>query len=263
MRLTPLEVQIEVQIEAQIEVQTEGVHVWRADLDEPPVERETLARTLSEDERARAGHFHRPRDRDRFVTGRGLLRVLLGDALGCPPSSLRFRYNACGKPALAAGDTHLGFNLSHSDGTALFALAWGREVGVDIERVRPEIPAASLVERFLPADAAALRALPPARRAEAFTQAWVRREAYLKALGTGFSSATMPPEQDQWTHKDIGVGPECRAALVVGKMKENGEQASNRPTSHLFRSGEPDRDPARRLQETTWRPILGCFPGWR
>jgi len=214
MHLTPLEVQIEV----QIEVQTEGVHVWRADLDEPPVERETLARTLSEDERARAGRFHRPRDRNHFVAGRGLLRVLLGDALGCPPSSLRFRYNACGKPALAAGDTHLGFNLSHSDGTALFALAWGREVGVDIERVRPEIPAASLAERFLPADAAAaLLSLSPAHRPEAFTQAWVRREAYLKALGTGFSSATMPPEQDQWTHKDIGVGPEYRAALVVGK----------------------------------------------
>jgi len=214
MHLTPLEVQIEV----QIEVQTEGVHVWRADLDEPPVERETLARTLSEDERARAGRFHRPRDRNRFVAGRGLLRVLLGVALGCPPSSLRFRYNACGKPALAAGDTHLGFNLSHSDGTALFALAWGREVGVDIERVRPEIPAASLAERFLPADAAAaLLSLSPAHRPEAFTQAWVRREAYLKALGTGFSSATMPPEQDQWTHKDIGVGPEYRAALVVGK----------------------------------------------
>ena len=217
MHLTPIEV--------PDGVQTEGVQVWRADLDRPPVGREVLARTLSEDERARAARFHRPRDRDRFIAARGLLRVLLGNALGCPPQALRFRYNLYGKPALAADSdgARLGFNLSHSDGAALFALAWSRDAGVDIECIRPQCAAESLAERYLPASqAAALRSLPPARRPAAFAQAWVRREAHLKALGTGFSASSLPPDHRRWTCLDLYVGPGYRAALVVSAKQENG-----------------------------------------
>jgi len=204
MRLTPIRVQVE------------GVQVWRADLDHPPLEVNALAQTLSGDERTRAGRFHRQRDRGRFVAARGLLRVLLGDALSCPPSSLRFRYNAHGKPALAPGDALLGFNLSHSDGAALFALAWGREVGVDIERVHPQLAAVSLAERYLPADeAAALLSLPPACRSTAFTQAWVRHEAFTKALGMGFFSPPPSSADPQWTCLDLEAGPDYRAALVM------------------------------------------------
>lgn len=203
-------------VEVQERVQAEGVQVWRADLDHPPLGLDALARTLSEDERARAGRFHRPRDRDRFVAARGLLRVLLGAALGCPPPSLRFRYNTYGKPALAFDSLRLGFNLSHSDGAALFALAWGREAGVDIERVPLGVDVETLAERFLSAEeAAALRSLPPAGRPDAFAQAWVRCEAYAKALGMGLSSSSPPPEHDRWTCLDLQAGPEYRAALVV------------------------------------------------
>ena len=217
MRLTPVEV--------PEDIRSGGVRVWRADLDCPPVGLGALAGTLSGDERARAGRFHQARDRDRFVAARGLLRVLLGDALGCPPHGLRFRYNPYGKPALATdGDgARLGFNLSHSGGAALFALAWGRAVGVDIERIRPQFAAESLAERFLsPAEAAALRSLPPARRPDAFTQAWVRREAYGKALGAGLSLPAPSPNHRRWTCLDLPVGPEHRAALVVSAKQENG-----------------------------------------
>ena len=190
---------------------------------------DALARMLSEDEHARAGRFHRQRDRDRSVAARGLLRVLLGDALGRPPSSLRFRYNPYGKPALATdgGGARLGFNLSHSDGAALFALAPAREVGVDIERVRLDIAAESLAARFLPApEAAALRSLPPALRPAAFTQAWVRREAYAKALGTGLSSPPPSPADTRWTCLDLEAGPDHRAALVVSAKQEKESRAA-------------------------------------
>jgi len=214
MRLTPIKGE---------KGQAEGVQVWRADLDHPPVGIDVLARTLSGDEHVRANRFHRPRDRDRFVAARGLLRGLLGDILGCLPSSLCFHYNTHGKPALEGDGARLGFNLSHSEGIALFALVWGREVGVDIERVQAGVDLETLAQRYLPAqEAAALRALPPVRRPDAFTQAWVRHEAYLKALGLGFSSPTPPPEQDRWVCLDLQVGPEYRAALVVSAKQEHG-----------------------------------------
>jgi len=173
-----------------------------------------LARTLSPDECARAGRFRRARDRDRFIAGRGLLRVLLGDVLGRSPSSLRFHYNAHGKPALEG--TTLAFNLSHSDGAALFALAWGRAVGVDIERIRPDITPEALAGRYLSAgEAARLSALPPESRAEAFTRAWVRQEAYLKALGVGLAAAAGPAAVGNWECHDLEVGAGYRAALVL------------------------------------------------
>lgn len=166
------------------------------------------------DECARAGRFHRARDRDRFVAGRGLLRVLLGDALGLPPSSLRFWYGAHGKPALEG--TPLAFNLSHSGGEALFALSWGRAVGVDIERVWPDIAAGSLAARWLPAgEAARLSSLPPDRRADAFTRAWVRQEAYVKALGVGLAAEAARVAGGDWECHDVEAGAGHRGAVVV------------------------------------------------
>ena len=99
---------------------------------------------------------------------------------------------------------------------ALFALSWGRAVGVDIERVRPDIAAEALAERYLPAgEAARLSALPPALRVEAFTRAWVRQEAYLKALGLGLAAATAPVTDGGWECSDLEVGAGYHAALVL------------------------------------------------
>ncbi len=203
MRLTP------------VEVLTPGIGVWRADLDLPPGERDALALSLSSDERARAARFHRPLDADRFEAARGLLRGLLGEALGCPPASLRFHYTEHGKPFLEGDGAALGFNLSHCGGVALFALAWDRTVGIDIERVCPDLAAVSLAGRYLPAgEAARLSSLPPADRPAAFTRAWVRHEAFLKALGVGLSSAATPTADARWTCHDLDVGAGYRAALV-------------------------------------------------
>ncbi len=216
MHLTPIKVRAEG-------VHPAGVHVWRANLDEPPIGVDLLAQTLSEDEHARANRFHRPRDRDRFMVARGLLRGLLGDALGCSPASLCFQYNAHGKPVLASNSRRLGFNLSHSDGLAVFALAWGREVGVDIERILLGVDVETLARRYLPAeDAVFVWSLSPTCRPTAFTRAWVRHEAYSKAVGTGFSSVLPPPEQGRWICLGLPVGPDYRAALVVSAEQENG-----------------------------------------
>jgi len=199
----------------------DAVHLWRADLDCPPVPFAALAGTLSPDEHARAGRLRRPLDRSRFVAARGLLRLLLGESLGLPPGGLRFTYGPHGKPALAGdgvGDgTGLHFNLSHSDGQALFALSAGRGVGVDIERVRDDFPVASLAARYLPPpQAAALSVLLPAAQPAAFCRAWVRHEAVLKARGSGLAApAPLDADPARWTLLDLELPPPYRAALAV------------------------------------------------
>src|SRR5262245_15088668 len=76
------------------------VHVWRATLDWPVDSLAGLERTLSADEEQRMRRFRFEDDRRRYLVGRGLLRLLLGQYLGLPPHQLRFEYTSFGKPHL-------------------------------------------------------------------------------------------------------------------------------------------------------------------
>jgi len=136
-------------------------------------------------------------------------------SLGLPARGLRFTYGPHGKPAVASGPR---FNLSHSDGQALFALSHAREVGIDIERVWDDLAVLSLAARWLPPPAsAALSALPPAARPAAFCRAWVRHEASLKARGLGLAASGLPEaDPARWTLLDLEVPPPYRATLAVG-----------------------------------------------
>jgi 4'-phosphopantetheinyl transferase len=166
------------------------VHVWRVRLNQNEATRRELSESLSADERERAGRFHFRRDREHFTVARGALRSILGLYTGVAPRLLRFSYDEYGKPSLCgeAGVAPLRFNLSHSNELALYAVARGRAVGIDLEYVRAEFAGLEIAERFFsPCEVSALRALPPGERAVAFFNCWTRKEAYIKARGEGLS----------------------------------------------------------------------------
>ncbi|HUP42520.1 MAG TPA: 4'-phosphopantetheinyl transferase, partial [Thermoanaerobaculia bacterium] len=141
------------------------LQLWLADLDRPPVPLDRLAATLDPAERERAARFHFEVHRRRFTAGRGLLRRLLGELLGVAPEALVFAYGEKGKPRLVAGAAELRFNLSHSANGALLAVARGRELGVDLEAIRPMDDAEALVERFFhPAERRVFAGLEADRR---------------------------------------------------------------------------------------------------
>ena len=190
------------------------VHVWRAELDPATEVIERLQQTLAADERERADHFYFERDRRHFTVARGVLRALLGRYLGEEPNRLRFNYSPHGKPALAT-DGDLRFNLSHSHGLALYAFARGRELGIDLERHRPDVADEGIAERFFSrAEVEALQALPRELRPEGFFNCWTRKEAYIKARGEGLSLAL-----DRF---DVSLAPGEPAALLSlrGNLQE-------------------------------------------
>lgn len=165
------------------------VHVWRAELD-GPARLSTLSKSLSPSEINSANRFRFLRDRDRFLMVRSVLRLLLGRYLRQDPSTLQFVTNEFGKPALVSEKTArpLRFNLSHSRGIALFAFVRGREVGIDVEQVRPDRFEPAIVHQFFaPDEIAELEALDPRLRVAGFFNCWTRKEAYIKARGLGFS----------------------------------------------------------------------------
>ncbi len=213
-------------------VAPDEVHVWRAPLDLCAAEIDALTALLAPDERARAKRFHHSRDRDRFIVARGILRWILARYLRTDPRRLTFGENEHGKPRLIdAGSDAIAFNLSHSEGLALYALARGREVGVDVERVRRDLGDDAIAELFFsPREAACLRALPPVIRPAAFFALWTRKEAYVKAHGDGLTSdldaftVSLDPGRSvvlagdgvrEWSIEPLVVGSGFAAAIAV------------------------------------------------
>src|SRR5438128_2285664 len=127
---------------AHLDLADQEIHVWRAWLDELAPDLPSFTETLSASERNRAARFQFERDRNRFILRRGLLRRILGRYLNLDPAQLSFTYEARGKPSLAGtvDAPTIHFNLSHSEGLALFAVTRSAPFGIDLERVRPLHP---------------------------------------------------------------------------------------------------------------------------
>jgi 4'-phosphopantetheinyl transferase len=153
------------------------------------------------------------------------LRLVLGEITGTAPERLRFerRCGHCGgaghgKPRLA-GRSDLDFSISHSGELALIAVARGRRVGADVERVRPRTDVLAIARGSLSArERRAIEALATdeARR-EAFFRCWTRKEAYLKALGVGLAGGldTDPEQARGWQIRSLPAPPGYMAAVAA------------------------------------------------
>lgn len=165
-----------------------GVSLWRFDIDRDPAEVARLAEVLSPAELRRARRFRFPRDRSRYVVGRGLLRQALGELTGRHPATLELRTGPFGKPELVGSG--VSFNLSHAEGMAVMVATRAGPVGVDLERIRPVPDGELMATRFFSDhEVAALHRVPARARDEAFLRCWTRKEAYVKAVGGGLSMA--------------------------------------------------------------------------
>ena len=145
---------------------------------------------LSEDEHRRAERFRAGSLRNRYIAGRGTLRMLLAQYLRIDPASFSLNYQAHGKPKLGPPWNACGveFNVSHSQELAVYAFTRGREIGVDVECIRPMPNAAELLERFFsPEEVQQWQQMPGERQLRTFFLGWTRKEAWLKAVGSGLS----------------------------------------------------------------------------
>ena len=197
------------------------VHLWRVGLDVEDTVAVALEASLDPDEIARSRRFRLSRERRRFVVGHGILRRILGAYLDRAPATLCFSRGPHGKPALEAPSApdRLEFSVSRSGNLALYAVARGRHVGVDVERVRPDFDWRPIAARYqTSAQVARIAALPPDTQLVAFFGWWTRSEAYVKACGEGLGAgeARLRAEPDgQWSIVAVDAGPGSAAALAV------------------------------------------------
>jgi 4'-phosphopantetheinyl transferase len=160
-----------------------AVDVWRIALDAVPARDEVL----SAGERERAARLRIESKRRQYRVARSALRVLLGRYLDRDPACLELRFGDNGKPELPASG--FSFNLSHSGELALLAVTRADvRLGIDVEQMVVERAHDRLARRFFSTEEAdRYAALAAPERAAAFYRLWTRKEAYLKAWGTGLS----------------------------------------------------------------------------
>lgn len=172
-------------------LQTAQVEVWHVTLADAPARAAALQPLLSLDERDRAHRFAFDRDRTRWTCCRAGLRLLLSRLTGVAATQLRFRQSAYGKPQLVehqAGDPPLCFNVSHSGNHVVYAFTRAGEVGIDIECARFGSDWSEIASRYFSRlEQQHWRHLPDDQKVEAFFRLWTRKEAFLKAVGTGLN----------------------------------------------------------------------------
>lgn len=213
------------------------VHIWRLPLSHASCNIRGQRNPLTRDELERANRFHSAEDSNRFIRTRSALRNALSRYVQLDAAELRFNYSRHGKPSLApeCNISDVRFNLSYSFDLAVFAIALGRELGIDVEQLR-HIPEAPSIAHFVfsKAEATALKNTPPELLDLAFLNCWTRKEALIKARGEGLTSllsrftVSLTPgepatvletqddlhERDRWTLYELDL-PEVYIAVVA------------------------------------------------
>jgi 4'-phosphopantetheinyl transferase len=213
------------------------VHIRYARLENVPEKFECI---LSRDEKDRTKKLLYEKDRRNYTACHGILRVLLGRYLKTTPGTVRITSGRNGKPELAGefGSSGLFFNISHSEGLALFAFSQERAIGVDIEYMGNITDFEKIADRFFsPGERLAMRISPDSERKETFFTIWTRKEALVKATGEGVSDylnevdtssiacdstrGNIIYKNSTWFIKDLNIDEDYRVVFVSRKKPIN------------------------------------------
>jgi 4'-phosphopantetheinyl transferase len=194
-------------------------------------------RSLAPEESARVAGMLFPEDGHQQLVTRGMLREVLSFyEPAVDPGDWRFERNEHGKPRIALGSAtksrELHFNLAHTTGLVVLAVARTPRLGVDVELRGQRAPLKVARRYFSPIEVAALDALPPGEQPLRFQRLWTLKEAYLKAIGTGVAGGlgsmtfhvepggprferAADPDAAQWRFREFEVPGGYLVALAI------------------------------------------------
>lgn len=172
------------------ELASGAVHCWHFDIDATVAPAGALGALLSEQELRRSAQLKDPASRRRFMASRATLRIVLGRYLRVNPRSVVITAGPHGKPQLADSDGARGlvFNISHTAGRGVLALAWDGQIGIDLQAWRQIRHVDPLLQRCCAeSERTWLRSLDPALQTAALFRLWTLKEAFCKAIGRGLA----------------------------------------------------------------------------
>jgi 4'-phosphopantetheinyl transferase len=167
-----------------LSIDSKTIAVWHGSTQQLMPFCDELYSTLSREEQIQASCYKIPHHRERYIVQHGVLRLLLSGYLNIPVNDLVLNFSPEKKPYLTSGGKQsCFFNLTASEGDFLIAIA-AQEVGVDMEYCKPDLDYKAIVSEYFSTEEIKFinNATNPA---EAFFLLWTRKEALVKAIGTG------------------------------------------------------------------------------
>ncbi len=204
------------------ELGEDSIHIWGVHVPDMLGQLKDFHALLSAREQEKAGRFRRNMDRESSISARGALRVLLSGYTGIPASEIHFCYSKNGKPHLS--DSDVDFNVSHSGDWVVLAFGRNRNIGVDVEKIKPKMDVMSIASRYFTDEE--IDFIETAKdRHTMFFQLWARKEAYVKACGstlfTELGTFSVPlgerAKKDGWFFHRLEAGSKYAAAVVTDR----------------------------------------------
>lgn len=219
-----------------ISLPNDEVHLWYTYLQPRNFHLDKLFQILSDDEKIRLDKFHFRKDKEYFIIGRGILRLLLSAYVGIRPKDVKFYYGVNGKPFLNM-TSNINFNLSHSGQLLVLAFTRNKMIGVDIEHIE-SIDIQNIATNFFSQmEYKMFESINELERLISFFKWWTRKESYIKAIGKGitqclkeFDVTVLPDhepkilnirndsmEADSWSLHDILIDPNYSCTVCIEK----------------------------------------------
>jgi 4'-phosphopantetheinyl transferase len=138
---------------------------------------------LSIEEQRQADGYHFERDRISYIISHIALRRLISHYTRIPPNKINFTKNNFGKPYIDYEGLY--FNLSHTTGKTIIGF-FNQEIGIDIEYLDQELDIDELIPLIMSnKEQKILKQLQAPAKKNMFIKLWTRKEALLKAIGSG------------------------------------------------------------------------------
>jgi 4'-phosphopantetheinyl transferase len=172
--------------------------------------------SLSVQNKTRASLFSREKDRNLFVTAHYALDRILKEVFDVSPNILIDKY---GKPYIE--DLPIQFNISHTEDRVLLGFSH-QAIGIDIEKMI-ELPDLDLlIEHSMhPDEILIINACNPSKKLQLFYSLWTKKEAIVKAMGTGLStelnsfSLNSINENGSWNTYELAIDSRYSSAIAV------------------------------------------------
>lgn len=167
------------------------VHIWMIDFKSSLFAQEHFDYSiLSNEEVMRAKNFKLDQHKVQFLTSHVYLRLILSRYLHCSPKTICYGVEEYGKPFLMGQNESykIYFNMSHSEGAVLYAITLNAQIGADIELIKDNLDIYELLDNVFTAHEKSLfKNINAEKKYKVFYNVWTRKEAYLKAIGTGLN----------------------------------------------------------------------------
>jgi phosphopantetheine--protein transferase-like protein len=144
-----------------------------------------IKKFISPDEQFRADKFHFDKNRETYITCHAILRSVLAKSMNISPLEVTYGYGLNNKPSIPGNPLY--FNITHTKEAFAFAVSNDFNVGIDLERINQNTDILPVMESFFSKKEREYILMPktdPEIR-NRFFQLWTRKEALLKAFGTG------------------------------------------------------------------------------